>query len=71
MPVQKAEGLMKIHSTAGLGWVCPKCRYHNLTSNSSCQNCERAEPVRDLFDRERVREALAAYAASVRADALD
>lgn len=29
---------------------------------------ERAEPRSDLFDRDRVREALAAYAASVRED---
>lgn len=33
------------------------------------QGDERAEPTRDLFDRERVREALAAFAATVREDA--
>ncbi len=33
------------------------------------QGKERAEPTTDLFDRDRVREALAAFAATVREDA--
>lgn len=44
-----------IHSTEGLGWICPKCRYHNLISNGPCQNCDTGkrltERIRRYFEK--------------------